>query len=129
MFHYQMKVPKTLFNAIFHDLRDIYNRIDHEYIDFDHRSDMYHKMCYLFVSGEDIKQVPRFFYLLTDCGTFLKCVFASTKSCRIPKVIHFSSVNEVKAAIDKVIDGCTIKCKDGERVDGIELPCHRLLTK
>ncbi|VDK68756.1 unnamed protein product [Litomosoides sigmodontis] len=43
---------------------------------------------------------------------------------------YFStSMNEVKAAIDKVIDGYTIKCKNGERVDGVELPCHRLLTR
>ncbi|VBB31249.1 unnamed protein product [Acanthocheilonema viteae] len=74
MFRYQMKVSIILFNAIFNDLKNIYDRIDHEHIDFD-------------------------------------------------------SVNEVKGTIDKVIDGCTIKCRDGERVDGVELPCHRLLTK
>uniref|UniRef100_A0A1I8EV87 Helicase n=1 Tax=Wuchereria bancrofti TaxID=6293 RepID=A0A1I8EV87_WUCBA len=79
MFHYQMKVPIILFKAIFDDLKDIYNAIDHEHIHFDYRNDTY--------------------------------------------------TNKVKAAIDKVIDGYTIKCKDGERVDDAELPCHRLLTK
>nr|CRZ22073.1 Bm6894, isoform b [Brugia malayi] len=94
MFHYQMKVPIILFKAIFNDLKDIYNAIDHEHIHFDYRNDTYNKMCHLFVSGE-----------------------------------NFDYTNKVKAAIDKVIDGYTIKCKDGERVDDAELPCHQLLTK
>ncbi|CAG9537124.1 unnamed protein product [Cercopithifilaria johnstoni] len=79
MFHYQMKVPIILFNAIFDDLKDIYDRIDHEHINFEHHND--------------------------------------------------TSVNEVKAAIGKVIDGYTIRCRDGEKVGDVELPCHRLLTK
>ncbi|OZC09281.1 hypothetical protein X798_03621 [Onchocerca flexuosa] len=94
IFHYQMKIPKILCNAISDDLKDIYDRIDHEHIDFNHRSDTNRKMCRLFVAGED-----------------------------------FNSVNEVKAAVDKIINGCTIRCRDGERMDGIELPCHRLLTR
>ncbi|KAM3727696.1 ATP-dependent RNA helicase DEAH12, chloroplastic [Dirofilaria immitis] len=92
LFQYQMKVPRALFNAIFGDLRNIYNGIDHEHVDFNHHSDG--KICHLFIAGED-----------------------------------FNFVNEVKAAVDKIINGCTIKCRDGERIDGVELPCHRLLTK
>uniref|UniRef100_A0A158Q7L9 Helicase C-terminal domain-containing protein n=1 Tax=Elaeophora elaphi TaxID=1147741 RepID=A0A158Q7L9_9BILA len=42
---------------------------------------------------------------------------------------NINYLNEVKAAVDKIIDGYTIRCRDGEIVDGVELPCHRLLTK
>uniref|UniRef100_A0A915PKQ7 RNA helicase n=1 Tax=Setaria digitata TaxID=48799 RepID=A0A915PKQ7_9BILA len=94
MFHYQMKVPIFLFNAIFNDLKDIYDSIDHDRIDFNHYSNVSEKMCYLFVSGE-----------------------------------NFNFVNEVKAAVDKVINGYTIKCRNNEKVDDVKLPCHRLLTK
>lgn len=128
MFHYEIKVPVILFNAIFDDLKDIYDRIDHERINFKHRSDTYDKMRYLSIYGENFKQVPHFFDFLIHYDASLNYIFL-IRLRRMLKFIHFSAVNEVKAAINKVIDGYTIKCRDGERIDGIELPCHKLLTK
>ncbi|EJD76414.1 ATP-dependent RNA helicase DHX8 [Loa loa] len=129
MFHYQIKVPRILFNAIFDDLRDIYEIIDHKDIDFNYRSDTYSKLYHLFISGENFEQVPRCFDFLTNYVVFTIYIFHFARSRCMPTPIHFSSVNKVKAAIDKVIDGYTIKCRDGERVDGDKLPCHQLLTK
>lgn len=61
MFCYQIKVPIILFHAIFDDLKNIYDRIDHEHINFEHHSDTHNKVRYLSISGKDSKQVFCFF--------------------------------------------------------------------
>lgn len=76
MFFYQMKVPLNLFKIIFGDLRNIYDLINHEEVDFDFHRDTNRKVCHISVSGENFKYV---FHFSSFFNVFLKHIFACAK--------------------------------------------------
>ncbi|VDN06937.1 unnamed protein product [Thelazia callipaeda] len=92
MYQYQVKIWKPIFEAVFSDLKKIYNKINAENIYFDYRTN--NQNYRLLIAGK-----------------------------------NFNAVNELKASVEEVINGFTLLCRNNEEINGMKLPCHRLLTK